>query len=197
MRAYLVTEFTDLYTRPQMLSLGLVTEASDGREFYAEVTDPDRLRATGWFGLCAVLPQFGRVANASCTYAELGARLSAFLSELASGLKRDEFVDIACVEGLDRQLFDRALKRSFTAGRAPAWWRVRAVIVDELTGYGAGTLAAQAHFHDQAHGPISRHHALCDARALRMACEASRSVMAGARSPSLRLDERAIRATAG
>lgn len=197
MRAYLVTEFTDLYTRPQMLSLGLVTEASDGREFYAEVNDPDRLRDTGWFGVCAVLPQFGRVANASCTYAELGNRLSAFLAELASGLKLGEFVDIACLERLDWRLFDRAIGRSRAEGPAPTRHRVRAVIVDELTGFGAGSFAAQAHFHDQAFGPISRHHALCDARALRMACETSRSATAEAGSPSARLDLQAGRATAG
>lgn len=174
MHAYLDTEVTDLVLRPRMLSLGLVTEAGDGREFYAEVSDPDRIRATGWFGLCAVLPQFGRVADASCTYAELGARLRAFIAELTAGLPAGEFVHIACGDPLDWALFGLALGRP-CAAQAPARPpRVRPAVVDELTVYRAEAIAAAACFHDQARGPILRHHALCDARTLRLACEAAR-----------------------
>jgi hypothetical protein len=71
--AILDTEFTDLGIRPRLLSVGLVTSRAGQREFYAEVTDRDRIHATNWFGLASVLPQFGKVAGASCTYAVLGA----------------------------------------------------------------------------------------------------------------------------
>jgi hypothetical protein len=40
------------------------------------------------------------------------------------------------------------------------------VNVYEFTGFGPGKLAADAHFKTQALAPFSRHHALCDARAL-------------------------------
>jgi len=170
-RAYLDTEFTDLVAQPQLLSVGLVTSAGDGREFYAEVTDPERLRATGWFGLCAVLPKFGKIAKAACTYAELGARLSTFLADLASGLDRDEHVHLAHWSCLDWDLIDLAIRDSGSKEWASTRRRIRPVLVDELTGFSAGTLAAETYFNAQALAPVSRHHALCDARALRVACE--------------------------
>jgi hypothetical protein len=46
------------------------------------------------------------------------------------------------------------------------------VNVHEIAGYGPGHLAADAYFKAQASAPLSRHHALCDARALRLAYKA-------------------------
>jgi hypothetical protein len=173
MLAFLDTEFTDLVIHPRLLSVGLVTACGDGREFYAEVTDPDRLKATGWYGKGAVLPQFGKVANASCTHAELGARLSAFMDVLARSLKADEFIELAFGYHLDWELIDSAINDVASRSWAQTRRRVRPLNVYEFTGFGPGKLAADAYFKAQAHAPITRHHALCDARALRLAFDAA------------------------
>ena len=44
--------------------------------------------------------------------------------------------------------------------------------VYEIVGFGAGKRAAEAYFSAASDAPISRHHSLCDARALRVAYEA-------------------------
>lgn len=95
MIAFLDTEFTDLVIQPRLLSVGFVANCGSGREFYAEVTDRDRIHAASWFALDAVLTQFCKVARAACTYAELGARLSTFLGDLAATLKAQECVEVA------------------------------------------------------------------------------------------------------
>jgi hypothetical protein len=50
---------------------------------------------------------------------------------------------------------------------------LRPVNVYDITGFGAGEIAAQAYFKSQAGATLSRHHALCDARALRLAHQAA------------------------
>ena len=178
MLAFLDTEFTDLVIRPRLLSVGVVAERGGRREFYAEVTDADRVHATGWFGQSAVLPQFGKIAGAACSYAELGGRLSSFLGDLVACLQVDELIELAFGYDLDWELVDLAIKH---AG-APGWDSIRRHIhpanVYEITGFGAGKLAAEAYFKAQAQAsaPISRHHALCDARALRVAYAAAKRV---------------------
>ena len=97
------------------------------REFYAEVTDQDRIHDTNWFGLGAVLPQFGRVADAACTYAELGARLSTFLGELVAELPSDdagESVELAFGYHLDWELVDLAISDSGSSSWASTRRRV-------------------------------------------------------------------------
>jgi hypothetical protein len=173
MLAFLDTEFTDLVIHPRLLSVGIVTGCGDDREFYAEVTDHDRLKATGWYGKGAVLPQFGKIANASCSYAELGARLSAFMDDLVLRLKADEFIELAFGYHLDWALIDLAINDVASRSWAQTRRRVRPLNVYEFTGFGPGELAANAYFKAQALAPIFRHHALCDARALRLAYEAS------------------------
>ena len=169
MLAFLDTEFTDLVVWPRLLSVGLVVDGPDDRAFYAEVTDPDRLRATGWFGQGAVLPQFGKVPDAACTSAELGLRLLAFLDGLATGLAADACVELAYGHHLDWELLDRAVQDADAGRWASVRRRIRPVNVYERTGFDAGHLAAEAYFRTQADAPYSRHHALCDARALRLA----------------------------
>lgn len=183
MLAFLDTEFTDLVIRPRLLSVGLVTSVAGQREFYAEVTDRDRIHATNWFGLACVLPQFGQVAGAACTYAEMGARLSTFLAALVADLPNDD--SNACVElafgyHLDWELMDLAIGDSGSNSWASTRRRVRPVNVYALTGCGAGKLASEAYFKGQTLAPFSRHHALCDARALRVAYEAAVQMPAGA-----------------
>ena len=60
----------------------------------------------------AVLPRFGKIAHAACTYAELGARLSTFPGELAAELPDGEFVDLAFGYHLDCELVDLAIRDS-------------------------------------------------------------------------------------
>ena len=99
----------------------MVTECGTSREFYAEVTDPDRVYATGWFGQSAVLPQFGKIDGAACSYADLGGRLSSFLGDLVAGLQVDEFIELAFGYHLDWELVDLAIKDS----GAPGWEAMR------------------------------------------------------------------------
>jgi hypothetical protein len=173
MLAFLDTEFTDLVTWPRLLSLGIVTDASPGRSFYAEVTDPDRLQACGRYGRYAVLPQFGQVPHAACSHAELGGRLSAFLDDLLAGLRPDEYLELAHGYHLDWDLLDLAIREAGARSWAQTKRRIHPVNVYEQTGFGAGQLAADAYFKTQAHAPYGRHHALCDARALRLAYRAA------------------------
>ena len=172
MLAFLDTEFTDLAVWPRLLSVGLVTDHGSDREFYAEVTDPDRIDATHRFGRGVVLPQFGKVADAACTYAELGARLSAFLHDMVANLRLNECVELAFGYHLDWELIDRAMMEAVPATWKPTRRRIRPVNVHEIASSGPGHLAADAYFKAQATAPLSRHHALCDARALRLAYEA-------------------------
>jgi hypothetical protein len=196
MLAFLDTEFTDLVIRPRLLSVGVDAERGKRREFYAEVTDPDRVQATGWFGQSAVLPQFGRIAGAACSYAELGLRLSSFLGDLVEGLLVDEFIELAFGHHLDWELVDLAIKDCGT----PSWESIRRHIhpvnVYEITGFDAGKVAAEAYFKAQANAPIFRHHALCDARALRVAYEAATCVPAELGRPEMALDAQAHRIAA-
>jgi hypothetical protein len=173
MLAYLDTEFTDLVIQPRLLSVGLVAERGIHREFYAEVTDEDRLQATGRFGRGAVLPQFGKVAHAACSYAELGGRLCAFLGDLTVDLLRDEFVDLAFGYHLDWALIDLAIRDTGLSRWDSLRRHIRPMNVYEVTGFDAGKLATEAYFKAQAFAPLGRHHALCDARALRVAYEAA------------------------
>ncbi len=175
MLAFLDTEFTDLVIQPRLLSAGIVT-SGNGPEFYAEVTDSDRIHATGWFGLGAVLPNFGKVANAPCTYAELGTRLAAYMSELDAGMPEGDILDLAFGYHLDWELVDLAIRDSGSASWALTKIRVRPINVYQLTGFGAGQIAADAYFKAQNGKKLSRHHALCDARALRVAYEAATRV---------------------
>ncbi len=176
MFAFLDTEFTDLVIRPRLLSVGIATGGDTDRAFYAEVTDLDRLHATNWFGVDTVLPQFGKIANAACSYAELGIRLATFLDELVEDLVADELIELAFGYHLDWELVDLAIKDAQSSTWAMTQRRIRPVNVYEFTGFGAGKLATQAYFKSQNQAPYSRHHALCDARALRAAYEAAMRV---------------------
>ncbi len=199
MLAFLDTEFTDLVIRPRLLSVGLVTELGSGPEFYAEVTDPDRIRATSWYGLDAVLPQFGEIAHAACTYAELGTRLSAFLGDLVAGLQTDEYVELAHGYHLDWELVDLAIRDAGATSWKSTRRRIRPVNVYPSTGFGPGKLAAEAYFtaQTQALAPLSRHHALCDARAMRLAYEAATFALGAPNQATMQMvGEPGLRATA-
>ena len=178
MIAFLDTEFTDLNILPRLLSVGLVTARSGGPEFYAEVSDADRLSATSWFGRGVVLPQFGAVPGAACPYLELGHRLGLFFDDLVQRLVPGESIELAHGYHLDWELVDQAITEAGTTAWSRSRRRVHAVNVYAITGFDEGQLAAEAYFADQASAVLSRHHALCDARALRVAYEAAQRATA-------------------
>ena len=173
MIVFLDTEFTDLVVEPRLLSVGLVAGHSRHREFYAEVTDADRLHAASWFTRGAVLPQFGKIAHAACTYAVLGARLGAFLHDLTETLAAGEFAELAFGYHLDWILVERAVTDSGATNWESTRPRLRPMNVYDLTSFGAGQLASESYFKTQRMALFSRHHALCDARALGLAYAAA------------------------
>ena len=169
---FLDTEFTDLVIEPQLLSVGMVTSSGATSEFYAEVTDRRRIHAASWFALDVVLPQFGKVAHAPCSYATLGARLGVFIERVIASLDMDRCVEIAFSYDLDWELAERAMRDGGGAPRGATMRRLNPRNVYDIVGFGAGKRAAEAYFAGQSEAPISRHHSLCDARALRVAYEA-------------------------
>lgn len=172
MIVFLDTEFTDLVVEPRLLSIGLVAADWSGREFYAEVTDRRRLHAASWFALDAVLPQFGRIAHAACSYATLGARLGVFIDRMTASLEPDEPLEVAYADDRDWQLAARALDEGAGGSATLARRDLHPRNVHAIAGFGAGRRAADAYFAGQRDATISRHHSLCDARALRVAYEA-------------------------
>ena len=170
---YFDTEFTDLTIDPRLLSIGMVVAGRKASEFYAEVTDRDRLAAASRFAVHVVLPQFGKIAHARCSYASLGARLGVFLDRTVESLGPDEAVEIAFTYDLDWELALRAMRDAGALPQEAVLRRVRPRNVYDIAGFGAGKRASERYFESQHGAPIARHHALCDARALRIACEAS------------------------
>jgi len=173
--AFLDTEFTDLVVQPRLLSAGIVLSAGTANEFYAEVSDPDRLAGASQFALDAVLPQFGRIDGAACTYVELGRRLGSYFDALTDLLNPAEMLHVAFAYHLDWELTAMAMRDSGASRPESTRRRLRPVEVYDVTGFGAGRRASEAFFAGTASGPLTRHHALCDARALRCAYLAATS----------------------
>lgn len=169
---FLDTEFTDLVIEPQLLSVGMVSSSGAASEFYAEVTDRRRIHAASWFALDVVLPQFGKIAHASCSYATLGARPGVFIERVVASLDSDRGIEIAFSYDLDWELVERAMRDGGCAPRGVTMRKLKPRNVYEIVGFGAGERAAEAYFSAASDAPISRHHSLCDARALRVAYEA-------------------------
>lgn len=180
MVVFLDTEFTGLVGDPQLLSVGIVVSGDARCEFYAEVNDADRLGAASRFAREAVLPQFGKIAGAACPYSELGRRLASFLTSLARSRRAGETIEVAFESERDWQLFERAIK---DAGAAP-WESIAGALrpanVYNIAGFAAGACAAAAYFAAQQRALLCRHHALCDARALRIAFDAANASSAAA-----------------
>jgi hypothetical protein len=182
--AFLDTEFTGLVGDPQLLSVGIVVGKDCPCEFYAEVTDRTRILAASSFARDAVLPQFGKVAGAACSYLELGRRLSAFLATLSRSLKAGETIEIAFESDKDWEFLLNAVKDAGVARSESVVGALSPVNVYNIAGFAAGDLAARSYFKAQALAPLSRHHALCDARALRIAFDAANASSAVAMSLS-------------
>lgn len=180
MIAFLDTEFTGLVGDPQLLSVGIVVGKDHPCEFYAEVTDSTRILAASSFARNAVLPQFGKIAGAACSYLELGRRLSAFLAMLSHSLKAGETIELAFESDRDWELLRSAAKDARVAQWESIVSVLRPINVYNIAGFAAGDLAARAYFEAQVLAPFSRHHALCDARALRIAFDAANASSAAA-----------------
>jgi hypothetical protein len=170
---FLDTEFTDLVIEPQLLSVGMVAASPATCEFYAEVTDRRRIHAASWFALDVVLPQFGKIAHASCSYATLGARLGVFIDRVIATRDSDEGIEIAFSYDLDWELTERAMRDGGCGQRGAMTRKLTPKNVYGIVGFGAGKRAAEQYFTEESDAPISRHHSLCDARALRFAYEAA------------------------
>ncbi len=182
MIAFLDTEFTDLVA-PQLLSIGIVVGSGSRYELYVEVTDNARIRAASPYAANVVLTQFGKVADAACPYAELGVRVATFFSRLVTSLAPNETIEVAYESDIDWKL----LKRAVEDAGGMRWQLLGAALrpsnVYNVAGFQAGQRAADAYFAAQRTAPFSRHHALCDARALQigyLAAAASREARASA-----------------
>jgi len=172
---FLDTEFTDLINNPRLLSVGIVVGGSGvgpDLEFYAEVTDPGRLAASSNFVQDTVLPQFKVIFGAACTYADIGSRISAFLFSLAVSLPPDGIIEVAYDFNLDWELVEKAIRDTGNDDWSTLRQFLRPVNISNVTGTLIGEIAAQDYFESQYLAPIYRHHALCDARALRIAYDA-------------------------
>ena len=159
MKVWLDCEFTSL-DEPELLSVGLVAE--DGRECYVELLDAELQRRSSEFVHEMVLPHFGRLPDARvANYQALSDQVAAFLL----GINEPVELLYDCV--FDRELVQHSLVRS------PHWrdlesriaWRNLAV----ETGSDAAKDAMEAVFNAAESIGLGRHHALVDARALRLA----------------------------
>ena len=178
---YLDTEFTDLGPDPWLLSVGMVVRFAPAREFYAEVNEPQRLQAAGAFARSFVIPQFGRCPGADCSYAELGARASGFLANLVSLQASRARLNVAFESECDWTLLWRAVAAASPAASQSLHEFLHPMNIYNMPGFSAGEHAASAYFERQKPARIGRHHALCDARALKIYHEAAQRAATRAR----------------
>lgn len=163
---YLDPKLTDLMCEPLLLSIGLVAGGSGDREFYVEVNDEARIASASAFASNVVLPQFG-------PNFELGATAARFLDGLASPLETRLVIAVAYESDWDWVPLERALRETDEKCWLDLQPRSHPVSVYDVPGFAAGERAAKTYFDAQRLTLSSRHHALCDARALRIAYEAA------------------------
>jgi hypothetical protein len=141
-RYFIDTEFTD-FLDCQLISLAIVGE--DGREFYGECSDFDRLPCSD-FVRAAVLPLLGQVPGRSMPAAQLRAELRAWLLAVPAKPR-----PILCFDYQG----DFDLLYDLLDGDMPTGWK------SEHIGNRLDVEKQEAYFRE--HG--GRHHALHDARA--------------------------------
>jgi hypothetical protein len=165
MLLFLDTEFTDLGPEAELLSLALVAE--DGsREFYLERTDVP-VYACSDFVQAEVLPHFGKYPGARCDYPEFCNRLRSWVDALP------ERMAVACDYSLDFQFLGWAVGQPWPRTLEPGPLMLTHWLYSPAFG-----LAEEAYF---AQG-YPRHHALHDARAIRLGFLAARSALISTRS---------------
>lgn len=162
---YLDTEFSSL-SAPALLSIGLV--ADDGSECYGELA-ADRLPVNA-FVRQKVLSQWGRMSGSAASTAQLGIRVSAWLSKLGGNS-----INVVYDYDADFELLQSALRA------AGLWSRWSGVLRPFKVGYLARQPISNEAMdlswtHSSRHDDIHRHHALADARALRAGYRALQKV---------------------
>ena len=185
MIVFLDTEFTALDAAPLLLSVGIVCGDGPGTDFYVEVTDGERLRSSSTFAAKIVLTQFGKVPGAGCPYLEAGARLGAYFADLAKSLRPGHTIEVAFESDVDWTLVQRAIEDADASFRQGLSSVLRPMNVYNAPGFAKGELAARRYFESQRLAPFGRHHALCDARALRIAYGAATAPPASPAAPPL------------
>lgn len=165
---FLDCEFTDLLS-PDLLSLGLVTH--HGIEQYVELdmqSDAGKARkkaSSDFVKFGGVLDLFGLFPACVCTPWEMGRRAGEWLLSFAESAGTR--VEVAFDYAVDYELMEYAIRD------CGLWDRVREVVrpvnIGRLTGTIEGELAAEECFRELSKHkpPLSRHHALADAWALR------------------------------
>jgi 3' exoribonuclease, RNase T-like len=156
MYLFLDTEFTGFATR-ELISLALVSE--DGlHEFYVELSDFDR-EACDPFVIDTVLPQLGKIEDATCSWSDAALRLRVWLIQLAVDQRfaSDSETDYWLLKEL---LTDKG-RYKIPANLDQTW-----VNVSDTSIHGdCGAIDVTV---PDASPELGEHHALADARALRL-----------------------------
>lgn len=153
MRVFLDTEFTD-FTDPRLISFGLAAEG--GSEFYAELSDGWLSEHCSTFVREVVLPRLDRSNSSTVRTSEASAKLNKWLAALGKNvtLIYDAEVDWELLSRLLRCIPEHGIQINATLLSWPGFAMARHF-----------ELLLKENQHDDA----MRHHALCDARALRSA----------------------------
>lgn len=165
------TEFTGFTSNPALLSIGLIT-FEGGLECYAELSlDKARILKATEFVRDEVLPQFGLLPDCIAkTEWAMGKKVGTWLQQLIA------------VGGEPLQLaydFDEDSRLTVKMLRAAEMWdtlqpRLRFVDIGPLTAAGEFVNAQEDYFESLPKPGPRRHHALADARAMRVAFAALR-----------------------
>jgi hypothetical protein len=166
---FIDTEFTNL-TRPELLSLGMVT--SDGHEHYVELDldDPASApilgRASDFVRHGGVLEQWGRVAGSAADHAEMGRRTAEWMLIQVGRLGQP--IRVAFDYDPDFELLRRLLQGGGQWG-VVVGNLLRPFNVNETTSCFDAALGADAAYQQLKRRGLEPHHALADAHALRAA----------------------------
>lgn len=144
-------EFTD-FIQCDLISIGLVAE--DGREIYGERSDYSMGDCSD-FSRWAVLPQLGRYPGCDCTFDELASRVRTWLVSLGP-------VDLVFDYATDWDLLHDLLTGD--GGEVPSTVGDKRLLGPDILGSDAFQRSLNLSFSE-----FSAHHALHDARALRLA----------------------------
>lgn len=166
MRIYYDTEFTSLdgNVDGDMISAGFVTD--DGREWYAEITDFNRNECSP-FVVETVLPLLGRVPAEHMSGDHFDARFAHWLASFEEDIElvSDSGCDWFLVNGMAYLALQELPRR--VQGRV--WQRTDDVVVlAELDQIEASFWLAN---------PGMQHHALLDARRLKMIADSQRTLL--------------------
>lgn len=159
------TEFTS-FTEPQLLSIGLVAE--DGSECYVELNlecdaGRQRLRQSSKFVRDEVINQFRLIENSGVeSELAMGHQVADWLAALQQSTGGP--LQLAYDFAEDGNLLARKLKSTGRSGDL----QIKFVDIGGLCGIGQFVMAAEDYFESLPKAGPRRHHALADARAMRL-----------------------------